>query len=461
MSDARATARCTERSQELFARAQEHLAGGVGSGTRSPRSGWRPSPIYVDHASGSRVTDVDGNEYVDYQMGQGPLILGHRPPSVLEAVTRTINERGSLFALAHDLEGRAADAVSARMPSMEALRFGNSGSECVAYALRFSRAATGRTLVLRFEGCYHGWTDGIHWSAHPSPDEAGPAGAPAVVPATSGIPPQIGETLAVAPFNDLAALERIFAERGDEIAAAIIEPIMGNAGGVFPAPGFLERLRELTTRYGSVLIFDEVLTGMRVGPAGAQGLLGVTPDLTVLAKALAAGFPVAAVGGRRDLMDVVVSGRTMHGGTYNSNAMACAAVIAATEATGRPGFYEDLLARGDRLAEGLVAIAREAGFEDACHTGVGSMFQLWLGGPAPTDYRSGQALVATSPFPVFFTEMLEQRVIVQPPQEGLFLMSGAHSDDDVDRTLEAAAAVMPAVARAAEAGRTGPAGGVR
>ena len=306
MSDVRATTRSTERSQALFAKAQEHLAGGVGSGTRSPRSGWRPSPIYVDHATGSRVIDVDGNEYIDYQMGQGPLILGHRPPSVLEAVTRTINERGSLFALAHDLEAQAADAVSARMPSMETLRFGNSGSECVAYALRFARAATGRTLVLRFEGCYHGWTDGIHWSAHPALDEAGPAGAPAVVPATTGIPPQIAETLAVAPFNDLAALERMFAERGDEIAAAIIEPIMGNGGGVFPAPGFLERLRELTSRHGSVLIFDEVLTGMRVGPGGAQGLLGVTPDLTVLAKALAAGFPVAAVGGRRDLMEVIV-----------------------------------------------------------------------------------------------------------------------------------------------------------
>ena len=166
------------------------------------------------------------------------------------------------------------------MPSMETLRFGNSGSECVAYALRFARAATGRTLVLRFEGCYHGWTDGIHWSAHPILDEAGPAGAPAVVPATTGIPPQIGETLAVAPFNDIATLERIFAERGDEIAAAIIEPIMGNGGGVFPIPGFLERLRELTTAHGSVLVFDEVLTGMRVGPGGAQGLLGVNarPD---------------------------------------------------------------------------------------------------------------------------------------------------------------------------------------
>src|SRR5581483_6327658 len=179
------------------------------------------------------------------------------------------------------------------------------------------------------------------------------------------------------------------------------------------APGYLEAMREITARHGTVLIFDEVLTGLRVGPGGAQGLLGVTPDLTVLAKALAAGFPVAAVGGRREIMELVVNGRTMHGGTYNSSFLACAAVIAATEATGRPGFYDDLLARGERLAEGLVGLAQEAGLE-SCWTGVGSLFQVWFGAPAPTEYRSSQELVARSPFPTFQAEMLERRVILQP-----------------------------------------------
>lgn len=456
-----ATGRSTARSQALFADAQRHLAGGVGSGTRSPRSGWRPSPIFVERGSGSRFVDVDGNEYVDYQMGQGPLLLGHRPPAVIEAVTRVLEERGSLFSHAHDLEGRAADAVSERVPSMELLRFGNSGTECVAYALRFARAATGRRLIVRFEGHYHGWSDAIHWSAHPSLAEAGPADRPNVRPSSSGIPEEVGATLVVVPWNDPEALERTFAERGEEIAAVICEPIAGNAGGLLPAEGFAHRVRELTSRHGALLIYDEVLTGLRVGRSGAQGLFGVTPDLTVLAKALAAGFPVAAVGGSREVMDVVVSGRTMHGGTYNSNPLACAAVLASLEATGADGFYESLLERGTRLANGLVEVAHEAGVA-ACSTGVGSMFQLWLGSDEPpTDYRSSQRLVAQSPFPTFHKEMLERRIVLQPPQEGLFLLSAAHTDEDLELTLEAAAASMPAVARALQEGRVGPEGGVR
>jgi glutamate-1-semialdehyde 2,1-aminomutase len=454
------TERPTARSRELFARAAEHLAGGVGSGTRSPRSGWTPYPIFVAHGAGSRLLDVDGNEYIDYAMGLGPLILGHRPPDVLDAVTRTIAERGSLVAMAHDLEGEAAAALSARIPSMELLRFGNSGTECVAYALRFARAFTGRTVVVRFEGHYHGWSDAIHWSAHPPLEEAGPPAAPAVVPASTGIPPELAQTLIVLPWNDPEALQRAFAERGDEIAAVITEPIMGNSGGIMPAPGYLEAMRDVTRRHGAVLVFDEVLTGLRVGPGGAQELLGVRPDLTVVAKALAAGFPVAAVGGRREIMELVADGRTMHGGTYNSSPLACAAVLAALEVTGRAGFYDELLARGERLAAGLVAAAQAVGL-DACRTGVGSLFQLWFGAPAPTEYRSAQRIVARSPFPTFYRELLERRVIVQPSQEGLFLMSGAHTDADVDRTLELANEAMPAVARAVAEGRLGPVGAAR
>ncbi len=454
-------ARSTASSKDLFNAAQEHLAGGVGSGTRSPRSGWTPYPIFVDSARGSHVLDVDGNDYIDYAMGLGPMLLGHRPPEVIEAVTNVINERGSLFALAHDLEAKAADAVSARVPSIEMLRFGSSGTECVSYALRFARAFTGRKLIVRFEGAYHGWADGIHWSAHPALADAGPIDRPNVIPDSSGIPDELGLSLLVVPWNNPEALKAIFTEYGDEIAAVITEPIMGNSGGLLPQPGFLELMRELTTASGSLLIFDEVLVGFRVGPAGAQGLLGVTPDLTVLAKALGGGFPVAAVGGRRDVMELVASGGVQHGGTYNSSPMACAAAIAAIEVMGRDGFYEEMMARGERLANGLVDVAAEAGIE-SCWTGVGSLFQLWLGSSEPpTDYRSAQALVATSPFTTFRNEMLERRVIIQPPQEGLFLISAAHSDEDVNLTLEAAADVMPAVAAAIAAGEVGPGGGVR
>ncbi len=459
-SSAPTTKRSMQRSQELFERANEHLAGGVGSGTRSPRSGWKPAPIYVDHATGSRVYDVDGNEYIDYQMGQGPLILGHRPAAVLAAVTETINARGSMLALCHDLEAQAADAVSARIPSIEQLRFGNSGTECVMYALRFARAYTGRNLVVRFEGHYHGWSDVIHWSAHPDMDAVGPAEAPAVTPSTSGIPPQIADSLIVLQWNDAEALERLFAERGDEIAAVITEPILGNVGGVMPAPGYMQTMRRVTADHGAVLIFDEVLTGLRVAAGGAQELLGITPDLTVLAKALGAGFPVAAFGGRKEIMAMAADGRTMHGGTYNSSPLVCAAVVAAMAESGREGFYDELLARGARLADGMVEIAQANGLP-ACWSGVGSLFQLWFAENPPTNYRNSQGLVADSPFPTFFAEMLEQRILLQPPQEGLFLMSGAHSDEDVALTLQAAERVMPKVAAAASEGLVGPTGGVR
>lgn len=454
------TERRTERSAELFEQACEHLAGGVGSGTRSPRAGWKPCPIFVQSAGGSRVLDVDGNEYIDYQMGQGPLILGHRPQPVLDAVTETINERGSMFALCHDLEAKAAAAVCERIPSIELLRFGNSGTEVVQYALRFARAFTGRTTVLRFEGHYHGWSDAIHWSAHPFLEEAGPLEHPAVTPSSTGIPSQVGRTLVVAPWNDTEALERVFASRGSELAAVITEPIMGNSGGLMPAPGYLQRMRELCSKHATVLIFDEVLTGMRVARGGAQELIGVTPDLTTLAKTLGAGFPVSAFGGRAEIMRMAADGRTMHGGTYNSSPLACAAVIAALAQSGRAGFYEDLLARGERLADGLVEIAHAHDLP-ACWTGVGSMFQVWFAQEPPTEYRSAQRLVASSPFPTFFTEMLRRRVLLQPRQEGLFLMSAAHTDEDVEQTLAAAQEAMAAVAQAVNEGRTGQTGPVR
>lgn len=453
-------ARTIAESQRLFELAKAHLVDGVGSGTRSTRSGWDPCPIFVRDGLGPRFTDVDGNTYIDYQMGQGPLILGHRPAPVIAAVTETISSRGSLFALASDLEGEAAAAVCARMPAIDVLRFGQSGTECVMWALRFARAGTGRNLIVRFEGHYHGWSDAIHWSAHPALDDAGPAAAPATTPSSTGIASQVGDSLLVLPWGDEAALERAFDARGAEIAGVICEPILGNCGGLMPPQGWLEKLRELTRANGSRLIFDEVLTGLRVGPGGAQGLFGIEPDLTVMAKALAAGFPVAAVGGSAEAMEVVVAGRTMHGGTYNSNPLVCSAVIATMKQTGATGFYEDLTANGERLARGLVDAARENGV-DACWTGTGPMFQLWFSAAPPSGYRDAQDVVARSPFPTFQREMLDRGVLLQPPQEGLFLSSGAHGPTETEETLAAASEVMPLVAAAIAEGHVGPSGGVR
>jgi len=423
------------RSEELFELAQQHLAGGVGSGTRAPRSGWQPYPIFVQSGQGSHVTDVDGNDYIDYALGLGPLILGHRPPAVVEAVTKVLTERGSLFALAHDLEGQAAAMLSARVPSMELLRFGNSGTECVQYAIRFARAFTGRRLIVRFVGHYHGWSDTIHWAAQPSLADMGPDDAPAAVPGSTGMCAGDAQDLLVASWNDVGLLEQVFAEHGDQIAAVITEPIAGNMGGVMPLPGYLEAMRRLCTQHGALLIFDEVLTGLRVARGGAQQLFGVKPDLTVLAKALAAGFPVAAVGGRRDVMEMVADGRTMHGGTYNSNPLVCAAVIAALQVTSERDFYSDLGRRGLRLATGLMDAAHAADL-DAAWAGVGQMGQLWFAPRAPTTYRQSVELVAASPFFTLYEEFRRRGVIIQPPQEGLFFVSSAHSDADIERTIE-------------------------
>jgi glutamate-1-semialdehyde 2,1-aminomutase len=393
-------------------------------------------------------------------MGQGPLILGHRPGPVIAEVTSTLEQRGSLVSLAHDLEGEAADAITARMPAVDLVRFSSTGTEAAMYALRFARAYTGRDLVLRFEGHYHGWSDPIHWSAHPSADSWGPADAPSVTPGSTGIPAAVGETLLVASWNDTEALERIFATHGERIAAVITEPILGNCGAIMPADGYLERMRDLATEAGALLIFDEVLTGFRIGRGGAQELLGIEPDLTVMAKAIGAGFPVAALGGRREVMEQAADGRTMHGGTYNSNLLVCAAVIAACRETGAEGFYERLNARGARLANGLVEAAHNAGL-DACWSGVGALFQLWFSVAPPRDYREANGIVARSPFFTLYRELRERGVLIQPPQEGLWLMSAAHTDADIDRTLEAAADAMPAVAQALEEGTVGPMGGLR
>ncbi len=450
----------TTRSQELFDHASHYLPGGVGSGTRSPRSGWLPLPVFAREGTGAWLVDEDGNRYIDYVMGQGPLILGHRPQAVIEAVTSTLTERGSLFSLAHDLEGEAARTVCERLPSVDRVRFSSSGTEAAMYALRFARAFTGRQLIVRFEGHYHGWSDAIHWSAHPSPDTWGEPDAPSVLPGSTGIPDAVGSTLLVAPWNDTAALETLFQRHGEQIAAVITEPILGNCGAIMPAPGYLERMRELTTQAGSLLIFDEVLTGYRVARGGAQELLGIDPDLTVLAKALGAGFPVAALGGRAEVMEMAADGRTMHGGTYNSNALVCAAVIAAGGQTGADGFYEGLDRRGSRLADGLVAAAHEAGLE-ACWSGVGGMFQLWFSAAPPRDYREAYAIAQASPFFAMHVNLRANGILTQPPQEGLFLSSGAHTDDDIDRTLEAAGDAMRAAAEALHRGDVGPKGGLR
>ena len=433
----------TDKSKQLFERAQKHFAGGVGSGTRSPASGWLPNPVYVDNGLGSHIWDVDENEYIDYLVGGGPLILGHRPKPVIEKVCQTLQERGSIFSLAHDLEIQAAEKISELIPSIELIRFDNSGTAAVQRALRLSRAYTGKTKVVRFEGHYHGWSDQIHWSNRPPLEAAGRRNAPRPIPNSNGIPEELAGTLIVLPWNDIDLLEKTIQAHKYEIACVITEPILGNTGGIMPQPGYLEAMRKLTAENDIVLIFDEVLTGFRVALGGAQEMYGIKPDLTTLAKAMAAGFAAAAVGGKKEIMDLIPKGEIMFGGTYNSNLVVTSSVVATLDELSKPGVYEKMNALGVKLAGGLVELAEKAGFP-ASWTGVGSMFQLWFceQNELPRDYREAAPIIKRSPFSKLWQGLMERGVLVQPRQDNLFLLSTAHTEQDIQTTLEAAEAAL-------------------
>jgi glutamate-1-semialdehyde 2,1-aminomutase len=429
----------TDQSQKLYQQAQNCFAGGVGSGTRSTAAGWIPSPIYVQQGEGAHLWDVDGNEYIDYLMGGGPLILGHRPKAVIDSVCQTLQTRGSLFSLAHDLEYQAAKKICQLLPSIEMLRFDNSGSSAVQRAIRLARAFTGKEKIVRFEGHYHGWSDQIHWSNRPPLEVAGRRNAPRAIPNSNGIPEVLGQTLIVLPWNEQEILANTIRARKNEIACIITEPILGNLGGLMPKPGYLELMRQLTTENDIVLIFDEVLTGFRVALECAQGLYGIRPDLTTLAKAMAGGFPAAAIGGRRDIMELVSHGEVMFGGTYNSNPVVTSSVIATLDELVMPGLFKRMNQIGEKLANGLVELAHRFGIP-ACWSGVGAMFQIWFCDEEqlPWDYRSAVPILKTSIYRDFWQGLMKRGVLVQPRQDNLFLLSSAHTEQDVQKTLEIA-----------------------
>lgn len=348
-----------------------------------------------------------------------------------------------MFALAHDLEIEAAKKICEAVPSIQKLRFDNSGSSAVQRAIRLARAFTGKTKIVRFEGHYHGWSDQLHWSNRPPLEAAGRRNAPRPIPNSNGIPEILAETLIVLPWNDIDLLTKTLKTKKDEIACVITEPILGNTGGILPQPGYLHAMRQLTKENEIVLIFDEVLTGFRVALGGAQSLFKITPDLTTLAKAMAAGFPAAAVGGRNEIMDLIAQGEIMYGGTYNSNPVVTSSVIATLNELSKPGVYERMNGLGEKLANGLVNLANKVGFP-ASWTGVGAMFQLWFcdAERLPRDYRETVPILKSSPFSIFWQGLMEEGVLVQPRQDNLFLLSTAHSDTDIEFTLQAAEKVL-------------------
>ncbi len=426
------------RSGELFSQASEVIPGGAGSSARTVKFGWKPYPPFMATGLGSRLFDVDGHEYVDYLLGLGPMILGHRHPVVTKAVTDAINELGTCFGLPYELEIEAAAKVVAAVPGVDQVRFTNSGSEAVGTAVRLARAFTGRRLVIRFEGHYHGWQDTVYWSNHVDPAAAGPADRPVPVASGPGVPGELAATLISLTWNDAESFSKVMDEVGDQVAAVITEPAVFNTGCILPEPGYLELLRTETKRHGALLIFDEVITGFRFARGGAQEYFGVTPDLTTMAKGLGGGFPVAAIGGASEVMAMIAEGRYSHSGTYNANVVACAAVSATMDLLAEAGLYERQRQLGETLMNGLRKLAADAGIPVIVE-GLGTVFQLWFSEHPIRNWRDAERYADESLFTRWWQQMLVRGILFHPSQyENLFL-SLVHSNADVDAMLNAAA----------------------
>ncbi len=433
-----------ETSRRLFERARETISGGVNSTARATWSGWDPHPLFVQDATGSRLHDVDGNEYIDYLLGLGPMILGHRPPAVTAAVVKAIETTGTVFALPAEAEIDLAARMIAAVPSLDQVRLCNTGTEAVLYATRLARAFTGRTKIIRFEGMYHGFSDGVYWSKHPDPDTSGPDNAPIAVPQGPGLPVGVGEGLIILPWNDINALRDVLERRGHEVAAVLTEALMCNTGCILPEPGYLEAMRELTAKHGVVLIYDEVITGFRIGLGGAQGHYGITPDLSTFAKGLGGGFPIAAMGGRRDIMALVASGTVSMAGTYAGNVLAVAAGNAALTELARPGMFEGLYAVSDRLRTGLEKVFHDAQISTRV-VGLGPVYQVWFTEHDIRNYRDAARFARHDIFRIWWEGMLDRGILFHPGAFENLFVSFAHSVDDVDQTLEAARAVAQVI----------------
>ncbi len=425
-----------EKSKRLYEAAKAHLAGGVSSNFRYGGYGAAPVPRFYAKGEGAHLVDEDGNRYIDYALANGPIILGHSPAPVVKAVAESL-AMGQLFAGQHAGEVELARLVSQLVPSAELVRFTSSGSESAQAAIRLARAATGRPKYVKFEGHYHGWLDSVFISVAPSPNAAGPESEPVPVAETPGQSQRALDDVIVLPWNDLDIFRRAMDAHGAEIAGVIMEPMLCNTGAIAPRPGYLEGVREACTRHGSILIFDEVICGFRVGLGGAQGLFGVRPDLSIFAKAIAGGFPLAALAGRRDLMELLVTKRVMHGGTYNSNVPCVAAAIATLKTLAADGgrCYATMTAKGERLMEGLRRLSRDHK-QNLLVQGLGTVFH-----PAFTDlpklesYR--QFLAADAQKRTRFTALLHEAG-VRTTARGTWFLSTAHTEADVDASLEAA-----------------------
>lgn len=421
-----------QKSQTLYERALKTIPGGVNSPVRACKS-VGTYPLFIDRGEGCLIYDADGNRFIDYIGSWGPLILGHRHPAVVDAITAVL-ERGTSFGAPIDLEIQLAEMVIEAVPSVDVVRMVNSGTEATMSAVRLARGATGRDLIIKFDGCYHGHADTLLVAA-------GSGVATLGIPGSPGIPETVARTTLSLPFNDIEAFKKVMAEKGDEVAGVIVEPVGGNMGLVPPADGFLQALRELTENHGAVLIFDEVMTGFRVAYDGAQSLYGITPDLTTFGKVIGGGLPVAAYGGKKEIMSQIApQGSVYQAGTLSGNPIAMAAGIATLKELQKPGVYEALNENSNRLITGLGNAAQKAGIP-ARVGHVGSMLGMFFTDQNVANFDDAKTCDLEL-FSRFYQGLRQQGIYIAPSQFEVLFLSTAHGDEHIDATIQAAEQVL-------------------
>ncbi len=421
-----------EKSRKLFQESRAIIPGGVNSPVRACKS-VGTEPVFIDHADGCHVFDADGNSYIDYIGSWGPMILGHRHPAVIEAI-KVVLEKGTSFGAPTELEVQLAELVIEAVPSIEMVRMVNSGTEATMSAVRLARGYTGRDLIVKFDGCYHGHADTLLV-------EAGSGIATLGIPGSPGVPESVVQNTLSLRFNDIDAIKDLMERKGEQIAGIIVEPIGGNMGMVEPVPGFLETLSSLTEKNGSLLILDEVMTGFRVAYSGAQSLYSIQPDLTCLGKIIGGGLPVGAYGGRKEIMEhIAPQGPVYQAGTLSGNPVAMAAGIATLTELKKPGFYESLDKRSGRLSKGLSEAARKAGIS-ATSARVGSMLGLFFTQVQVRNFEDAKTSDLDM-FSAYYKGMLGKGIYLAPSQFEALFVSGAHTEEDIEETIRAAEEVL-------------------